>query len=668
VRLGLSSASGRFAGQLYPDTVYNVMVYIQVLDHSGTAVYADSLQTVFYNGEAVYRLDSLHVAGDYRLVVSARGAVPGGAVAAAGRIYSTADTSTFRIIPGAAWRGDIAQVVGTQYWYLDTVTVQVTGTDPVSAYFQLHIFDRWGNRLQDVGGVPVAYGAPAGWYDNGVRTDSGLTHGFTVTLSTLNRVIGIRGRAVLPGGADTVFVDSLWLLPLVPASLVSVSFYDTNGNGKIDRLMFRFSNTVNPYWDGMVFSRTAGYDTVELGEVRPYDAGAAEDTVWIVSLRESSRMPYRTDSIPAVLTLLGSNDSNLVTASTEYVDKAGPAIVSFRYVPSHCESNDGRNRILIGFSERMMVYRDGSLVNGDLGSGDVGSLVAVYDSAGDLVTDRCGSQAAALSAEYISEVHWQAPETTATIDLIAEDQRCNALQVYRNWLAFHFAAGYYAADTFGNQPALRADSTGLGRTVLTREASSTDEAACPVKQKNYGTAGEALIIRGPDGSILGITGDYHALAYVDAPGLRMDVLLSALDGSGPATDYTHDTTGLRSALLRQSLGIFADVQVFDLLGNLTWHVTHKVYPTDFAPGATLQEQTDNFMNLRMYEQAEVDYKWESLNDAAKGKLLAWDFRNDRGRPVAKGAYVVRVFFRNSLIAKENTSGRYEAFNGPVMHR
>jgi hypothetical protein len=149
----------------------------------------------------------------------------------------------------------------------------------------------------------------------------------------------------------------------------------------------------------------------------------------------------------------------------------------------------------------------------------------------------------------------------------------------------------------------------------------------------------------------------------------MEILLSPLTGSADPALLT-DTARLRQALMNQKLGIFADVIVYDLIGQVAHHVTQVVYPTDLVPGRDLEEQVNTFMSWKVYEQSEINYSWSNLNETAKAKLLYWDFRNDRGRPVAKGAYLMRAFFRNSLIAAEekDRKGRYEAFNGPVIHK
>jgi hypothetical protein len=135
---------------------------------------------------------------------------------------------------------------------------------------------------------------------------------------------------------------------------------------------------------------------------------------------------------------------------------------------------------------------------------------------------------------------------------------------------------------------------------------------------------------------------------------------------------------LKALLMQRALGFRADIIVYDLLGQMAYHTSKNVYPTDLVgqkegcsgneiDTADLEEKANMVMSTKLYAEKNIGFAWKDLNCGAKKKLLAWDFRNDKGRPTAKGAYLMKVFFRNSVITQQYDGGRWPVFAGPVLH-
>jgi hypothetical protein len=667
--LYLASTAAGLAGQLYTDTVPGVIVTLVITntDNGTTTTVLDTL--TFINGRAVLDLNGITRAGAYTVVVTASGTVNDPAAA----INTLPATVRFSVLPGAPARARIAQILDSTVAYPDSLELALLrGQDSLAVVFQLRIFDQFGNLVQSWGSVRADTGVPAAWFHNADSQETSRQHVYYLTQQTANQRVILSGRAffTLP---DTVLTDTVILIPRVPVNLFSITFYDTTGDGRVDRLAFRFNNAVAPQWDSLVFETRDPYGRPVWNSVQPGTPGAVEDLVWIMALKEDG-LPYRTDFIPAVISLGGEKDSTLIGNPVRYLDSAAPAIAAFAYTPTFCGDNLNRDRLTVRFSEKVYVYAvDGTGLDSTLSAGQAGELFLARARNGDTLRNPINGTPA-LEAGNISAVEWQNPADRLVIHLQNRDvMERHGLVTNESSLAFQNSVRYYLADSAGVRP------PDAHRTILRPDSSGPAPALfCEVKQNNVGSAAQAAgqVTLDNQGNILDIAQDHSALAEVVVPGLQLRYLLAPLDPSGTvAINYNLAAQGdsaslaqLREALLQQKLGIMADVVIYDLIGNVTWHRTFPLYPTDFVEGGSISQKVDRLFQENFFQREEITYSWDQLAPDAKGKLLAWHYRNDKGRPVAKGAFFLGAFFRNSLITQERAGGRVLVFGGPIIHR
>jgi hypothetical protein len=661
------------AGQWYTTLPVTVTVHIKVLNNTGGVVYETDVPVNFIGGQGTYSLPGINIAGAYTVIVSGTGLI----LDPYGNVFSRSDTTGFTIKAGAPFQGRVAWLPGSTRLFVPMAEVTLgPGQDSASTSFQLYLYDQFGNGIDSVPGFSTGFGAPAVWYHDGVRIDSVKTHWYGVGLATPNDTVTV--TAYCAGITASILVRQI-----LPVHLRQVAFFDADLDGRVDSLRLSFSDLAEVEGSSLQFSGLA----FGAGEVQVASgSGAVRDTLWIVRLA-GARLGYGTGRIPPLDQLTDPNGATFLTDSVRYADRAAPAIISFEIVPTHCGENLERDRVTAVFSEKVWVRQSSGLpaVFVSVDTKDLlFALFEVYDEAGvqrNPWSAECGAlrQAGGCPALYpniFDEVGWQnATDSVVAVNLVSKRVRGHNLLADVSRLGFKRDSAYYISDSAKNRLAFLPDGSHARRAVLKLGAGGAVSVACQVSIVNTGSAAATagVVRRDPvTGAVTYIGSGYAAgMTYVEARDIDRNMLFAPL-AEGAAIDPAILTDParrdeLRQLLLLKKLGFYADIIVYDLIGQVTDHISFAVLPTDFVNEASLAAQVEVVLATNLYQQT-VNYDYASLNEEAKKKLLGWDFRNDKGRPVAKGAYLMRMFFRNSWVTRQEETNRQLVFEGPVVHK